>query len=787
MWKNKLFSFINIFGLAIGITCCILIFLYVQNELSYDRYNEKIDRIYRVSSNTHQPKKEVNFAPTSPVTAERLRQNFPEIQKIVRFGSTQRTISYNNKKFFDATVWYADSTLLEIFTLPMVSGNPSKALTAPYSIVLSETAVKKYFGNDQPIGKLLKFSDTLSLLVTGVFKDVPQNSHFNFDCIISRSTMADLNKNNSDWLEGSEKNWFNCDSYSYILLAEHTDGKALEIKANKFLDKEMAEMKKTVGMWMNVRLQPLKDLHLRSHLDHEMKGTAQGDITYVYIFSGTAFLILLIACCNFINLSTARSLNRSKEIGLRKVIGARRPQLILQFLGESVVFALISCVLSFLFVLATIPLFNSFVGTALSINFSVLWIYLVLVCGIGLLAGLYPALLMSSFRPIQSLKGKVNHGMTDVFFRKGLVVFQFSIAIILIISTTLILNQMSFIQNKKLGISKEQTVGIDLKGPDQRKADVFLKELGRNPSVIGASLNNFSFKSMPTITLLPEGAAQNELTACNVFSADENFLKIMKIQVVAGRDFSKDFPSDEKDAFIVNEAAVKSFGWKTPKGALGKRVDWAFGKTGKIIGVVSDFNYASLHEHVEPLLINIYRPWYKTITLRLKSDNITATMKELETTWRNTSPENPFKYSFLEDDFDSLYKSEKNMRAVLSAFTFLSVLVACLGLFGLAAFTIKQRFKEISIRKVLGASINGVVGLLSKDFLKLVLISIVIASPIAWYAAHKWLQDFAYKVEISWWIFVIAGVMALAIAFFTVCFQALRAATANPVKSLRAE
>ena len=472
---------------------------------------------------------------------------------------------------------------------------------------------------------------------------------------------------------------------------------------------------------------------------------------------------------------------------MRKVIGARRPQLILQFLGESVVFALISCVLSFLFVLATIPLFNSFVGTALSINFSVLWIYLVLVCGIGLLAGLYPALLMSSFRPIQSLKGKVNHGMTDVFFRKGLVVFQFSIAIILIISTTLILNQMSFIQNKKLGISKEQTVGIDLKGPDQRKADVFLKELGRNPSVIGASLNNFSFKSMPTITLLPEGAAQNELTACNVFSADENFLKIMKIQVVAGRDFSKDFPSDEKDAFIVNEAAVKSFGWKTPKGALGKRVDWAFGKTGKIIGVVSDFNYASLHEHVEPLLINIYRPWFKTITLRLKSDNITATMKELETTWRNTSPENPFKYSFLEDDFDSLYKSEKNMRAVLSAFTFLSVLVACLGLFGLAAFTIKQRFKEISIRKVLGASINGVVGLLSKDFLKLVLISIVIASPIAWYAAHKWLQDFAYKVEISWWIFVIAGVMALAIAFFTVCFQALRAATANPVKSLRAE
>jgi len=787
IWKNKLFSFINIFGLAVGISCCILIFLYVQNELSYDTFNERADRIYRITSVIHQPKKIDYFAPTSPITSEKLKQNFPEIEKIVRLSSSKRTISYNNKKFFDATVLYADSTLFDVFTLPMISGNPSKALTAPYSIVLTETAVKKYFGDEPAIGKMMKFSDTLNLLVTGIIKDIPKNSHFKFDCILSRSTVADLNKNNSDWLEGSEKNWFNCDSYSYLLLTNHVDEKALEAKANKFLNKEMAETKKAIGMWVNVSIQPLKDIHLQSHLDHEIKGAEPGDITYVYIFSATAFLILLIACCNFINLSTARSLNRSKEIGLRKVIGAIRSQLIFQFLGESVVFAFIACILSIIFVLLAIPFFNSFIGTSLSLTLNVFWIYLSLICCIGFLAGLYPALLMSSFSPIQSLKGKINHGLVDVFFRKGLVVFQFTIAIILIIGTTLILDQLDFIQNKKLGINKEQVVGIELKGSDQRKGEILLKEFSKNPKVIGATLNSFSFKGIGKITLLPDGAAENELTACSVFSVDENFLSTMQIELASGRDFSKSFPTDVNEAFMVNEAAVKAYGWKTPQGALGKKIEWAFGKKGKVIGVVKDFNYASLHERIEPLLIHIFPAWYNTVTLRLKTDDLTGTMKDIESVWKNSSTENPFKYAFLEDDFNGMYKSEQNMRAVLSVFTFLSVLVACLGLFGLAAFTIKQRFKEIGIRKVLGASISGIVGLLSKDFLKLVFISIVISCPIAWYAAHKWLQDFAYKVEISWWLFLISGITALAIAFTTVCFQALRAASANPVKSLRTE
>ncbi|HKC67910.1 MAG TPA: ABC transporter permease, partial [Bacteroidia bacterium] len=537
LWKNKLFSFINIFGLAIGISCCILIFLYVQNELSYDTFNEKADRIYRITSQIHQPKKIDCFAPTSPITAERLKQNFPEIEKIVRFSSSKRTISYNNKKFFDATVLYSDSTLFDVFTLPMLSGNPAKALTTPYSIVLTETAVKRYFGDEPAMGKMMKFSDTLNLLVTGVIKDIPKNSHFKCDCILSRSTVMELNKNNKNWLEESEKNWFNCDSYSYLLLKDNVDDKALEVKANKFLDKEMAETKKAISMWINVDLQPLKDIHLRSHLDHEIKGAEQGDITYVYIFSATAFLILLIACCNFINLSTARSLNRSKEIGLRKVIGATRSQLIFQFLGESIVFSFIACILSLIFVLLAIPVFNSFITTELTLNLTVLWIYFALIGCIGFLAGLYPALLMSSFSPIQSLKNKINHGLVDIFFRKGIVIFQFSIAIMLIIGTTLILNQLEFIQHKKLGINKEQVVGIELRGPDQRKGDILLKELIKNPKITGATLNSFSFKSMSNITLQPEGMADNEITACSVFSVDENFLNTLQVELVAGRDF----------------------------------------------------------------------------------------------------------------------------------------------------------------------------------------------------------------------------------------------------------
>lgn len=785
--NNKFYSFINVAGLAIGITCCVLIFLYIQNELSYDRYNVKADRIYRLTAVCFQPKKTDRFAASSPIMSQKLQAAFPEVIRSVRITPTKRSVSYNDKKFYENKVFYTDSTLLSVFTFPMIDGDPSKALTAPYCVVLTESAAARYFGSEKAVGKIMKLSDSINVMVTGVIRDIPENSHFRFDCALSRATLADLNKNSKNWMENSELNWFNCDSYTYLLLSESANAKALQTKMNSFMNKEMADFKKNLGMWFNVDLQALTDIHLRSHLEADYKDSVNGDITYVYIFAATAILILLIACCNFINLSTARSINRSKEIGLRKVIGARRGQLIAQFLGESLLISILASLLAVVMIFIFIPVFNSFVGVKLSFSLQAIWIFLAIIIITGLLSGLYPALLMSSFAPVRSLKGHIRHGLTDIIFRKGLVVFQFSIATALIISTGLILQQLDFIQNRNLGMNKEQMLSLELQPGDAAKSDMILKELSRQPNVVAGSLNSFSFKGIANITLLPEGFSENEMTACNVIGVDENFLKAFGVGLVAGRDFSKEFTSDANEAFMVNEAAVKAFNWKTPKQAIGKKVDWAFGKSGKIIGVVKDFNFASLHDEVKPLLIHIWPPWYKYLTLRLKTDDLPNTMAKLEGTWKSLAVESPFKYTFLEDDFNNLYRSERNMRAVLGAFTFLSVLVACLGLFGLAAFTIRQRFREIGIRRVLGASVSNITSLLSKDFLKLVLISICIAVPAAWYAISKWLQDFAYRVDIGWWIFLCAALLAVLIAMATVSFQAVKAALTNPVKSIRTE
>jgi putative ABC transport system permease protein len=785
--SNKLFSFINIFGLAIGIACCSIIYLYVNYEMSYDQYHENGDRIYRITTLLKDPKKQDHFAPSSPMMAVRIKSNFPEVSKYFRMNESKSMIAFGEKKIYDTKIKYADSTFFDFFSFKTIEGQSKNSLTNPYTIVLTQSTAKKYFGNQKAVGKIMQLGDTVNLTVTAVIADIPENTHFKSDAFISRSTLNELKKADTTWVRDHEENWFYCDSYSYILLNEHVDYKTLEPKINAMMDREMAEIRKQVGMSFNIKLQPIKDIHLRSNLDAEIKDSNNGDILYVYIFIGAALLILLIACCNFINLSTARSLNRSKEIGLRKVIGATRTQLIGQFLGESLVFSTIATVISILLVLIALPIFNNLLGTEIKMNLSLLFLYIILIVVIGFLAGLYPALLMSSFKPIQSLKGKISHGLSDIFFRKSLVIFQFTIAIVLIISTTLILQQLSFIQNRNIGMKKDQIVSIELKAADNQKSSVILDELKRNTNIINGSVNSFSFKGVSNITMLPEGFAENEMTSSAVFTVDENFIDTYEITMVEGRNFSKSFPSDAQDAFIVNEAAVKEFGWKTPKEALGKKIGWGGLKDGKVIGVMKDFNYASLHENIKPLVIHIFPQWSNNISLKLKTDNLMNTMAEIESTWKKLAPHSPFKYEFNEEEFNSLYQSEINMRSILSAFTFLSVLVACLGLFGLASFSIKQRFKEIGIRKVLGSSTTAIVQLIAKDFLKLVVISFVIAAPLAWYSMHKWLQDFAYKITISWWVFIIAGSIALIIAFSTVALQAIKAATANPVKSLRTE
>ena len=785
--SNRLFSFINIIGLAIGIACCSIIYLYVNYELSYDKYHENGDRVFRVTTLLKDPKKQDHFAPSSPMMAVRIKTNFPEVSKYFRMNESKSMIAFGEKKIYDTKIKYADSTFFDFFSFKPIEGQTKNALTNPYTIVLTASTAKKYFGEEKALGKIMQLGDTVNLTVTAVIEDIPQNTHFKSDAFISRSTLNELKKSDSTWVRDHEENWFYCDSYSYILLNKNVNYKTLEPKINAMMDREMAEIRKQVGMSFNIVLQPIQDIHLKSNLDAEIKDSNNGDIVYVYIFIGAALLILLIACCNFINLSTARSLNRSKEIGLRKVIGATRAQLIGQFLGESLVFSTIATIISILLVLIALPVFNDFLGTEIKMDLSLIALYMGLILIIGFLAGLYPALLMSSFKPIQSLKGKISHGFSDIFFRKSLVVFQFTIAIVLIISTTLILQQLNFIQSRNIGMKKDQIVSIELKAADNEKATVILDELKRNTAVINGSVNSFSFKGVSNITMLPEGFAENEMTSSAVFTVDENFIDTYEIAMIEGRNFSKSFPTDAKEAFIINEAAVKAFGWKTPKLAIGKKIGWGGMKDGKVIGVMKDFNYASLHENIKPLVIHIFPQWSNSISLKLKTDDLTNTMAAIESKWKTLAPHSPFKYDFNEEEFNSLYQSEINMRSILGVFTFLSVLVACLGLFGLAAFSIKQRFKEIGIRKVLGSSTVGIVKLISKDFLKLVIISFLIAAPLAWYGMNKWLQDYAYKISISWWVFFAAGTMALLIAFLTVAFQAIKAANANPVKSLRTE
>ncbi len=782
--KNKFYSILNIAGLTIGITSCILIFLYVQFELSYDKYNTRAKNIYRLTELLHLPKEDRQQAVTSPIMAPAFQSKFPEIKKSVRFINSGRILSVDQKKIYTTKIVYSDSGLFDVFTLPMLEGQPSKALVDPYSIVLTEGTAKKYFGEQEPLGKTMQLSDTINLTVTGIIKNVPDNSHFTFDCILSANTLFELNNRQVD------SGWFNNSVYSYLLLPDDYPAAQLESKLSAFAHKELEEVKKTSGLWYDFKLQPLESIHLRSHIGSEIRPNS--DISYVYIFSAAAILILIIACCNFINLATARSLNRSKEIGLRKVIGAKRIQLGMQFLGESFLFAVIAGIMTLALVIALLPYFNTFTGKSLPTNIfnnqPLLLTFSDIIICTGLLAGIYPAVLMSSFAPINALRGAIRHGWQDIILRKGLVVFQFTIAIVLIAGTGIVLQQLRYIQNRELGLNKDQVIEAGLSYADLAKGPTLINELTKKAGVASASLTDFSFKEgISNIAVLPEGAARNEVTSQAVIAVDYDFLKTFQIPLVAGRDFSRSFSKDPDEAFIVNETAVKTFGWKKPADAIGKNMDWGLGKKGKVIGVVKDFNFKSLHDNIKPLIIHINPDWYRFIAIKIRPDRVPQTLKDIEKTWSSIAINSPFAYTFLDDDFGNLYKEEQNLQSVLTLFTILSLFVACLGLFGVAAFTIKQRFKEIAVRKVLGASVSGITTLLSKQFLQLVLISAAIAFPLSWWAMHKWLQAFAFRVNIGWQIFMIAGFITLLIALLTVSFQSIKAAVANPAKSLRTE
>ncbi len=790
--RNKLYSFTNIIGLSIGISCCIIIFLFIQDELSYDKHHQNAPDIFRITEVLHLPKEMREQAGTSAPMAPAFKANFPEVKEALRIQHSGRILSYKDKKFYDLKLRYTDSSYFNVFTHKVLQGSLTNSLNKPYSLVLTESTAKKYFGNETAFGKTMMLSDTINMTVTAVIEDVKLNSHMHFDILMSRSTLNDINKATKKQFDEEQSNWFNNGMSSYLLLAKGTDPKKLEKKLSDYAHKLLADDRKESGIYYDFKLQPITDIHLKAKEKHDPAADTNSDIMYVYIFGAAAIFILLIACSNFINLSTARSINRSKEIGLRKVIGAAKKQLVLQFLGESLLFTLIAAIISCIIIAFCLPSFNTFTHKALSINvFSnlpLLLTFIVIVITSGILAGIYPAFLMSSFAPIKSLKGLVKHGWADIIMRKGLVVFQFTIAIVLIISSIFVLEQLKFMQNTKIGLNKDQVVQIELGQHGYLKRDLLLQELSKQNGVVLGSLSSFDYKDgIGNITLQPEGAADNEITSESVICVDENFLKTFQIPLAAGRDFSKQFAKDPTEAFIVNEAAVKAFGWENPEKAIGKKIDWGLGKKGKVIGVTKDFNFKSLHEKVTPLIIHILPDWFSFVSLRVKAGQLPQTLENINKTWKDIVPQSPLKYSFLDEEFSEFYKGEQNLQFILTLFTILSVFIACLGLFGLAAYTIKQRFKEIGVRRVLGASVENISILLSKDFIKLVVFSIALAGPLAWLFVYKWLQNFAFHINIGWGIFIVSAIISLFIAIVTVSLQAMKAARTNPVKSLRTE
>jgi len=794
------FSFINIFGLALGLACCLLISLYVLDELSYDRFNANADRIYRVNSDIKFGGNDMRFAAAPDPMGPTLKANYPQVEAYVRLHHrgnwlAKRAGGVTNLREND--IIFADSTLFDVFTLPLVAGAaPKQALASPNSVVISESAARRHFGTGNAVGQTLVFNNQDTYKVTAVMRDMLTNSHFRTDFFL---TML------SDTYPMGQ--WLSVNHHTYIVLKPGTDATAFARnfdqvieryvgpQIGQFLGSTMEQFRKT-GNTMRFWLIPLTDIHLRSKQIIEL--TPNGDIQYVYIFSAVALFILLIACINFMNLATARSSKRAKEVGVRKVLGSERRQLIGQFMAESVLTASLSLLLAIALVSLAMPLFNDITAKQLTIGRLLTPGMLVgialLPLGVGLLAGSYPALFLSSFRPISVLKGSVSHrgsGLKGVSLRSGLVVFQFMMSMLLIVGTLVVYRQIHFIQTKKVGFDRERVLTINDVYVLGKQAEVFKNDVLRLPGVTAGTLSGY----LPTPSersdsgFFPEGQADRS-KGINMqhWDVDHDYIPTLGMTIVQGRNFSRAFGTDST-GMIVNEAAVKVLGVKNPLGMRIYRFDDSEGKTRKtytIIGVVKNFHFESLRTNIGALSM-VLSPQSGSVSFRISQTDVPALLRQIEAKWKQFAPGQPFNYSFLQDSFDQMYRAEQRVGTVVLLFSVIAILIACLGLFGLAAFMAEQRTKEIGVRKVLGASVTSIVGLLSKDFLILVVVAIAVASPLAWWAMNRWLADFAYRIDIEWWVFALAGTLSVGIALLTVSFQSVKAALTNPVKSLRAD
>ena len=811
--RNKTNSFINIAGLAIGMTCVMLIVMYVQDELSYDKFIKNADRIYEVNLNGNLGGQEFLAGTTPPPVGAALTNAFPEIETYTKIfmpgGEVVRYNGANNseKYFTENNVYAVDSNFLQVFNYRLKEGDAASCLQKINSVVLTEDQAKKYFGNENAIGKTLLFDDARTpFTVTGVLYNLPSQSSLSFNMLTSVSSFGVVKRFNWSWV------WLQVTTFVKLKDAVPNDAASIQKLESKFpaMVKQQAataferigqpfdEFEKKGGKW-DLHLQPLTSIHLHS-AGVQSRLTTLSDIKYVYIFSAIALFITILACVNFMNLSTAQSAKRAKEVGVRKVVGSVRSQLIKQFLTEAMLYSFISAVIAIVLVALLLPLFNQVSGKSLSFNlfFSTgIWILILCLCIItGLLAGSYPAFYLTSFNPVYVLKGSgtFKGSAKNIFIRNGLVVFQFAVSTVLIICTIIVFQQLKYTQNKDLGLNKDNTIIISNANRLGNSEETFRQQLTTLPNVVSASIStSIPSQNVFTDRYIPQPDGVDKQLAKDImlssFMVDEYFVPALQMKVLQGRNFSKDF--SDSASVIVNEETVREVGWKDP---VGKFINYPGGDDTKfqVIGVVKDFNVSSLRDAVIPFALfhsssKTYDIGASYVIVRVKPDNIQNTLSAFEKKWKSFTNDTPFDYSFLDKQFEALYGSEMRMGTVFGIFTFLSIFVACLGLFGLSVYTAERRTKEIGVRKVLGASVQTIVGLLSKDFLKLVVVAAIIAFPVAWFAMHKWLEDFAYRITIGWQVFVMAAVAALLIALITISFQSIKAAVANPVKSLRTE
>jgi putative ABC transport system permease protein len=804
LWGQKVFSFINIIGLTVGLTCCFLILLFIRHELSYDQFQKQFDRIYRIVYTPRFAGLEIPLALTPPPVSPLLAETFSEVEtsaRLFRSPSTvevkksndQTPVKYDEERFF-----FADPAIQNIFSFDYVQGNPQEALLDKFSVVISEKTAERYFGTGNALGQTLTYEGKYPMKVTGVIRDFPDNSHIHPELLANYETMYATE--NERARENLPRNWVISHSYTYVLLRPGRSPETVNARFPQFLK---AHADPQVADGIDYRLEPMRDFYLRTTAENTPEPV--GSLSTLYVFMGIAGLTLLIACINFINLSTARSLKRAKEVGIRKVLGSQKQQLMMQFLGESLLLSVLSLVLSFVLIGLLLPVLNTLTDKQLTVEYFLRDALLVLsfvaiALAVGLLSGIYPAFVVANFQPVVTLKGNFLSGKAQGgVLRQALLGVQFVVSIALIIGTLVMWGQMNFLKNQPLGFDKDFIITANVRNQkitnvfatasdsSYQRLNTFRRILLQNPQVEAVTLSSQEIGNGGVRrNVVPQGRTPEDNLFVTVLAVDYNFTDTYGLKVVAGRDFSEKYTTDKSEAYLINEAAVQQFGWASPEAAVGKSLN-VEGRAGLVVGVLKDFHNQSLYAPITGLVLNVNQPQLNLFSIKLQPKNMEATLEFVQTSWDKYFPEKSFDYDFLDQNLAQLYDREQRRSTLIGYFAGLAILISCLGLYGLVTLVTQQKTREIGIRKVLGASVGSVVMMLSRNFMMLVLVAMVIASPVAWYFMQQWLEGFAYKVDISWWMFVAAGLLVLLIALLTVSYQSIRAALMNPVKSLRSE